>query len=730
MADKILIGNKWYVAATSARNEQSPQVLKNDETFVMFDHFGDLQVHGVGDEGLYHEDTRYLAYQELAIDGVRPLFLGSSVKDNNSLLIIELMNPDLTCDERVQVAKGTVHILRAKLLWRGACYEHIRVTNHGREAFQADLSIRFGADFADLFEVRGMSRPQRGERLESLVSDTDVQLRYQGLDAGLRTTRIHFEPAPSALDEHEARFRVKLGLGEEVHLYCTVSCERDNGVAAAVAGSYGSYGNYDSALRMAQAERARVAHLRCGIETSNPLVNLWLERSASDLTMLTTTLASGPYPYAGVPWYSTTFGRDGILTAREMLWTDPSIARGVLAFLAATQATEREPERDAEPGKILHEARRCEMAATGEIPFGRYYGSVDSTPLFVGLAGAYYQRTGDLPFIRSIWPNVIAALEWIDRDGDVDGDGFVEYARRSREGLIQQGWKDSQDSVFHADGTLAPAPIALCEVQGYVYEAKLLAADLARRVGDDTLAKRLRSQAQELKRKFLQRFWCEDLGTYAIALDGAKQPCRVAASNAGHALWSGIASPQHARRIVELLMSERFFSGWGIRTIARGEPRYNPMSYHNGSIWPHDNAIIAAGMARYGYTEAAMRIFAGMFDSSLHFDNYRLPELFCGFSRRPAEGPTLYPVACAPQAWAAAAVFGVLQACLGLDFDPARPKVALGAPHLPEFIQWMRISRLAVREHSIDVLLQRYRNNVGVEVMHRTGSLELVVELQ
>jgi len=692
----------------------------------MFDHFGDLQVHGVGDEGLYHEDTRYLAYQELAIDGVRPLFLGSSIKDNNSLLIIEMMNPDLTRGERVQVAKGTVHILRVKLLWRGACYEHIRITNHGRETFEADLSMRFATDFADLFEVRGMSRLRHGERLQTLTNEREVQLRYRGLDSETRTTRLHFQPAPDALDEREAQFRVHLAPDKEMHLYVTVSCEREGLPVTAD----DAVTTYDAALRMAQSERMRVAHARCGIETSNPLVNLWLERSASDLAMLTTTLAGGPYPYAGVPWYSTTFGRDGILTAREMLWTDPSIARGVLAFLASTQASESDPMRDAEPGKILHEARRCEMAATGEIPFGRYYGSVDSTPLFVALAGAYHQRTGDLDFIRSIWPNICAALDWIDRDGDVDGDGFVEYARRSREGLVQQGWKDSQDSVFHADGTLATAPIALCEVQGYVYEAKLLAADLASRLGDDALAKRLRSAAQELKRQFQQRFWCDELGSYAIALDGSKQPCRVAASNAGHALWSGIASPQHAQRIVELLMSERFFSGWGIRTIARGEPRYNPMSYHNGSIWPHDNAIIAAGMARYGFTEAAMRVLAGMFDSSLYFEHYRLPELFCGFSRRPGEGPTLYPVACAPQAWAAAAVFGVLQACLGLEFDPARPRVTLYGPRLPEFIQWMRISRLTVREHSLDVLLQRYRNNVGVEVTERTGALELVVELQ
>jgi len=713
------------VAATSARHERNPQVLKNDETFVLFDHFGDIQVYGSGDEGLYHGDTRYLSLQELTIDGVRPLFLGATVRDDNSLLVIELMNPDLTRGDKVRVAKGTVHLLRAKLLWDGACHEHVRVTNHGQEPFQAEVAMEFAADFADLFEVRGMAREHRGTRLEPLLGPQVAQLRYRGRDDVVRVTRIGFEPQPFTLDARAARFHLHLAPGEQVHLYCTVSCERtDSGRAVSLGRAA-----YEEGLRAAQARGLADAQGRCEIETSHPLVNLWIERSTNDLAMLTTALDSGPYPYAGVPWYSTTFGRDGILTAREMLWADPELARGVLTFLARTQATETDPARDAEPGKILHEARSCEMAATGEIPFGRYYGSVDSTPLFVGLAAAYYQRSGNLELVRTLWPNVLAALEWIDRYGDADGDGFVEYARRSPEGLVQQGWKDSQDSVFHANGALAQGPIALCEVQAYVYEAKLGAAELARRLGDGALAQHLDQQAAELQARFVERFWCNDLGMYALALDGEKRPCRVRTSNAGHALWSGIARPEHAARIVEQLMHDKFFSGWGIRTVAVDERRYNPMSYHNGSIWPHDNALIAAGMARYGHHDAALRVLGGLFDASLHFENHRMPELFCGFPRRPGEGPTLYPVACAPQAWAAAAVFGILQACLGIEFHPTKPRIQLCGPRLPEFIQHMRIGRLAAHGLGLDVLLQRYQNNVGVEITHRDGELEVGVEL-
>jgi glycogen debranching enzyme len=343
------------------------------------------------------------------------------------------------------------------------------------------------------------------------------------------------------------------------------------------------------------------------------------------------------------------------------------------------------------------------------------------------LAAAYHRRTGDDPFLATLWPAIEAALRWIDEYGDVDGDGFVEYARRSKEGLVQQGWKDSHDSVFHHDGAMAAAPIALCEVQGYVFLGKSMLATLARALGELELAERLAQQAGQLRQRFQAAFWCEQLGSYALALDGAKQQCRVLSSNAGQALWSGIAAPDHARRMIDTLMGGEFFSGWGIRTIAEGQPRYNPMSYHNGSVWPHDNALIALGMARYGRNADAVRLLSSLFDASLHFDLHRLPELFCGFPRRPGAGPTLYPVACSPQAWAAAAPFAILQACLGLEIQAEGDCVQLRTPQLPPFIDWMRIDRLGAPGRSCDLLLQRYERNVGVEVMRKDAGVQVRV---
>jgi glycogen debranching enzyme len=722
MPQKIQIGNKWYVAATSAGSEEQPRVLKNDLTFAMFDRYGDIQVLAPGKEGLYHNDTRFLSHQELLIDGVRPLHLGSAVEEANSLLVIDLMNPDLPQrGERPALAKGTLHIFRGKLLWQGACYEHIRVTHHGSERTTVRLEFTFDGDFVDLFEVRGMRRERGGDRLQPEVTADQVVLPYRGRDRLLRRTRIRFAPTPTAIDASRAAFELQLDPGTEHHLYCTVLCETDEEPLRPRI-------SYEVALRDNNAARRMSLGCHCTVITSNPLVNLWLDRSVSDLSMLTTSLPTGPYPFAGVPWYSTTFGRDGIITALEYLWVDPSLARGVLAFLASTQATQMDAASDAEPGKILHEARHSEMAITHEIPFGRYYGSVDSTPLFLMLAAAYHRRTGDIALIRAIWPNIKLALEWIDRWGDADGDGFVEYARRSEEGLVQQGWKDSNDSVFHRDGRLAEAPIALCEVQGYVYEGKLAVASLARSMGEHELAEALTQQAQHLRHRFDAAFWCEEIGTYALALDGSKQQCKVPSSNAGHALWCGIATPERAKRVVDGLMGHEFFSGWGIRTIPNGVSRYNPMSYHNGSIWPHDNTLIAAGMARYGHTESAMQLLASMFDASLHFDSHRLPELFCGFPRRSGSGPILYPVACSPQAWAAAAIFGMLQACLGLEIDAVKSEIVLRAPRLPPFINWIRITRLGAPGPSADLLLQRYERNVGIEVVRKDADVRVTVE--
>jgi glycogen debranching enzyme len=365
------------------------------------------------------------------------------------------------------------------------------------------------------------------------------------------------------------------------------------------------------------------------------------------------------------------------------------------------------------------------MAALGEIPFGRYYGSADATPLFVMLAHAYFQRTGDRAFVDTLWPHILAALDWISGPGDPDQDGFIEFARQSDTGLVQQGWKDSYDSVFHSDGALASPPIALCEIQGYAYAAWRGAAQLASIRGDHASAETWQRRAEQLRERFEQSFWCEDIQTYAIALDGNKRPCRVRSSNPGHCLFTGIASLERARHIASALMSDNAFSGWGVRTIASGEARYNPMSYHNGSIWPHDNAIVAAGLASYGFRNEATRLMDAMLDLSASVDLHRLPELLCGFHRRPGEQPTLYPVACAPQAWAAGAVYMLLSACLGLTIDAESQQIVLARALLPTGLEWLRISNLSVGEATVDLLLTRHPHDIGVTVLRRSGDVEV-----
>jgi glycogen debranching enzyme len=591
--------------------------------------------------------------------------------------------------------------------------------------------VRFAADFADIFEVRGLDRERRGRLLPPVVEQGRLVLAYEGLDGRLRRTTVALDPAPTALSAGEATYDVEIPAQGATTLRWTVLCDETPSTATqarlGVSATRGNGLQYEAAAEQAIVALRSARQSEPELLTSNEQFNTWWSRSLADLHILQTATAEGPYPYAGVPWFSTPFGRDGILTALACLWLSPAVARGVLGYLAATQADEDDPERDAQPGKILHETRGGEMAALGEVPFARYYGSVDSTPLFVMLAGAYYACTGDLPFIRKLWPHVERALNWIDEYGDSDGDGFVDYARRSPRGLVQQGWKDSQDSVFHSDGTLAEGPIALCEVQAYVYRARADAARLADILGFAERARELEGRAQRLREQFDAAFWCEELGLYALALDGAKRPCRVRSSNAGHCLFAGIATHERAQQVADTLLSEPLFSGWGIRTIASVETGYNPMSYHNGSVWPHDNAIIAAGFGRYGFREHAATVLAALLDASMQFDLHRLPELFCGFARRTGESPTLYPTACSPQAWAAATPLPCLQACLGLEIDGPARRISFRNPWLPEFLDRIHINGLRVGQASVDLSITRYERDVGVMLTRRTGDVEVVV---
>jgi glycogen debranching enzyme len=444
---------------------------------------------------------------------------------------------------------------------------------------------------------------------------------------------------------------------------------------------------------------------------------------------MTVQTAHGPFPYAGVPWFSTPFGRDSLITAFQVLWLDPGLARGVLRFLAAHQSDRLDRADDAEPGKIVHEMRGGEMPALREVPFAHYYGSVDVTPLFLMLASAYHERTSDDDLLRQLWPNVERALAWIDGPGDPDGDGFVEYLQRSPTGLSNHGWKDSRDSIMHADGALAEGPIALCEVQAYVYAAKLGIARIARQLGYEYLAQRLERAAQTLREAFARAFWCDELRSFALALDGKKQACRVRSSNAGHALFAGIASSDHAALVAESLMADDLFSGWGVRTLSSSAARFNPMSYHNGSVWPHDNALIAHGLARYGATAGASRILDALFDASQAVDDARLPELLCGFPRIRGESPIRYPVACSPQAWSAASVFLALQSVLRLSVDARRRQIRLSKPRLPSFLEQVTISGLSVGGASLDLLCERNGDQVDLRVLRQTGDLDLVVTL-
>ena len=710
--------NSYAIVAAESLQELRTLTMKQGDMFAVFNRAGDIRRGADSPEGVFHRDTRYLSQFQLTIGGHRPMLLSATLRDDNALLTCDLANPDLSGpDGELSVKHDCIHIRRSRFLWDGACLERIAARNFDQRHRRIDLEISFAADFADVFEVRGSRRAARGVMGAPEVGADHVKLSYDGLDGVRRETIVRFAPAPARLSSRRAHFSFDLAPGEWRSLFVEIAC----GPTRQVSGQR----RFLTALRDSKRALHRSSSRAAAISSTNDSFNETMRRSVSDLYMLLTETPEGPYPYAGVPWFSTVFGRDALIAALETLWLDPAIARGVLGHLAATQATTVDPHADAEPGKILHEARSGEMAMLGEVPFRRYYGSVDSTPLFVMLAGAYLDRTGDSATVERLWPHIEAALAWMDNYGDRDGDGFIEYGRQTSEGLSNQGWKDSYDSVFHADGSLARGPIAIVEVQAYAYAAWRAAERIALRGGRDEKAAAYGRRAEVLRRLFDEAFFDEELGSYVLALDGEKRPCRVLASNAGHALFAGVAYPERAQSVARVLAGSAFFTGWGVRTLASGEARYNPMSYHNGSVWPHDNAMIAAGLAAYGFREEAARIFDGLFAASRYIDLRRLPELFCGFPRKPAQGPTFYPVACSPQAWAAAAPLSMVQSCIGLSFKPEAGHIILSEPMLPGFVNDLVLNHVSVNGGFADIALRRSGRRVVVDVLARRGPVKV-----
>lgn len=641
-------------------------------TFMVSDGRGDVDVDLDRPEGLFYGDMRHLSRWGLRLNG-RPLEALAAETVDAGHAVMYLQEPTGTV-----YANATLSIVRRRQVDE-VLRERIEVTNHDSQPVRLVLTLTFDADFADIFEVK--DKLGKVGDLYRLVCEDHVVLGYRRADFG-RATRISAGEAFYTVES--ADFRVILQPGE------TWSRDVEVTVSASGGRSIGRHApptdvHLDLAGWLADAPQ---------LETDCDDLRRLYRQSLVDLSALRfcpDPAADALVPAAGLPWFMALFGRDSLLTSYQALPYLPALARGTLRALAASQAEEFDDFRDAEPGKILHELRHGELAHFLQRPQSPYYGSVDATPLFLVLLDEYERWTGDVDTVRELEPHARAALRWLEEYADLDDDGFLEYSTRNpATGLVNQGWKDSWNAIVHPDGQVASRPHAVCEVQGYAYDARRRTARLAREIwADQDLAERLDADADRLRRRFDDSFWLDEEECYALALDADKRPVRTVASNMGHLLWSGIVPEERVDAVVRHLVGEPMFSGWGIRTLAAGQAAYNPMEYHNGSVWPHDNALIAAGLARYGRRDEAARIAQAMLDAAVHVD-YRLPEALVGASRREVDFPVPYPSACSPQAWAAGAPLLLVTTILGLDIGADGLRVD---PHLPE-----RVGRLALRE--------------------------------
>ena len=646
------ISGDFYILASALSSHRTTRVLAQGESFAVFENSGDIVESPVEALGFFYRDTRHLSRCEIGIAGEIPHFLNSYASDDNTEVRANLTNPDLRGENDDKLLpRDLIEIQRSWALSGPRLFQRITIRNFATATVKIELDFAIGADFRDMFEVRGLTRKKRGEMHDPQVKGNSIEFRYSGLDNIERSTSVTFSRKPTRLSESGASFMLSLkheaAMEMEVGFEARQHQPQSNGRIVVPR-------NFGDALTSRRHEIEGVVKGFTRVSTSNQIANSLLARSLGDLAALTTANQRGHTIMAGIPWFATVFGRDSLITALSVLPFFPELSAGVLRTLASLQGSAENDARDEQPGKILHEMRACEMANTGEIPFGRYYGSIDSTPLFLWLIGRYVSTTGDLSLAEELWPNVERALDWLGNHGDRDGDGYLEYMRETPRGLANQGWKDSLDAISHADGALAKPPIALAEVQGYAYAAYSSLAELAGRLNKHDMRDHLREEARMLKANFERDFWLKKQKMIALALDGDKRPCAVMASNGSHCLAAGLLEGEHASIFAERLLAEDMFTGWGVRTLSSAERRFNPMSYHNGSVWPHDNAIAALGLAAAGRTDGAAKIMTGLFDAAAGLNNESLPELFCGFAREPSLGPVPYPVACHPQAWSAA----------------------------------------------------------------------------
>ena len=721
----LKVGADYYVLASTMASRRASRVLADGRSFAVFETAGDIINSPLEALGFFNSDTRHLSRFELQIAGATPYLLNSYLSDDRSRFRATLTNADLGDRQSANwLPRDSIRADRGWVLDEAALYHQLTLRSYAAAPVEIEIEFFYAVDFADVFEVRGLRRKRRGEMLSPSVDGRRVELRYHGLDDATRSTEILFDCAAHEIDEQHAVFAIRLEPGEKHRLECRITASIESPSLARHPTHRAE--NFQAALEQRQSDLSQFRDGWAGISASNSDFAAMIQRAAVDLTSIVAqTSGGGAFIMAGVPWFATLFGRDSIITALSILPFHPEIAVRTLRTLAALQGTEVNSARDEQPGKIVHEIRSGEMAATGEVPFGRYYGSVDSTPLFLFLFGRCVESTGDLELANELWPNVVRAIEWIEKWGDRDGDGYVKYMRETSRGLDNQGWKDSADAIFHHNGELARPPIALAEVQGYVYGACTGVASVATLLGHPDVAGRLLTRAAALKKSFERDFWLEPEGMIALALDADGHPCRVMTSNGAHCLATGLVDGDRAAAMCKRLLADDMYSGWGIRTLSRNERRYNPMSYHNGSVWPHDNAMAALGLGRAGDHAGVVKVLEGLLDACGKLNTSSLPELFCGFRRESGLGPVPYPVACYPQAWSAASVFMILQAMLGMRVLGLERRVVFDAHRIPSWLDWLSIDGLRVGSGRISFVLRRCPSGTAIEVKEKSGGVRV-----